>query len=185
MKRLINSNSLIIAVLSVLLFACEEETVAPPNTDNGSGTLTKNIKVNGTLHAFAQLNAYNNPIYEGSDWLQFSANGQMDALDLTQVDISHTYKANMDEDGFIEFEDGEFVIYGLEGNALYGSMSGTGYLKHGNFSAEWFLTIEGGEGRYEGARGYLREVIYPENESLVDLVYKVEITGSIQLVEEI
>lgn len=175
-----NSRKVLGIMLSVALFillACQEETITPVNSNDHSTT----IQIDGTLFSFSPTQFYNNPESGEAVYSQFSASGSSDAQEMEQLTISHYYLAVLQKDGKIQYKEGEFNIYGTSENSLFGTYFGTGYMDDSGFSAEWTLKVEGGTGVYEGATGYLMEYIESEQDAPSDLVYKVELSGSIYI----
>ncbi len=153
--------ALLVALLTVLLFACEEPI--PPSPVNSDPSVAQVIK--GTLYAHTLRGAYNDP----NTFAQFQATGTTDGLGLEKISIIH-YRADFEGSG-------EFIIYAGEGNTLYGTYDGFGERESFKFNEEWMLTITNGTGEYENWSGYFIEKIRFVEGTEEKPVYKIDLSG--------
>ncbi len=169
--------ALLVVLLATLLLACEE-----PVTTDPSKSEVQNVKqdVNGTLYSYSLRGAYNNPgSTDMGSWTQFQASGETDGEGMEWITISHYRSAEFEEDGTIKYKKDDFFIYVDEANTMYGTYDGFGQKENGHFTAEWVLTIIGGEGIFADAEGQLFEAVRLREGTDENPVYEVELSGTI------
>jgi len=177
MKKFNRLSLIMVAVLSTMLFACEDQAVEPAQSVD-----LASVNVKGTLYVFDPVQIYSDPGDVETDIAQFEANGsiELEGLETDWFEARHSHVAYLKNDGSIKYEKGEFEYQSPDGSYFYGRYDGFGTKLDDQFEAVWLLTIEGGTGKYAKASGQFRETIMLQK-GTEEKAYNVEIEGSISL----
>ena len=173
MKKFNRFSLIMLAVLSSLLLACDNETDPIPDPEP-----QKNVQVEGTMHAFSPSEVYNHD----ASITDFKAQGliEFDGLDSDWIEARYSHVAVIKNDGSIEFQNGEFSFESSDGSSLYGTYDGTGTNVSNQIEARWNLTVRNGTVRYAGASGPIRAIIFLQT-GTGEKVYNVEIEGTVNM----
>jgi len=170
-------SSLLLA--SIVFFSCEDSIepmpAGPGNPVNNTSKYS--FEASGVFDLITRIPIEYNP----SVILQvtYKGTGTSNMLSSVSIEASHVQPASSTS---THLESGEFQISGDEGS-IYGSYTGYNLESSSTNSASWSLTVQGGTGKFNSARGNL--LVNVEKSNLFSGESPFEITGEIVLPDEV
>ena len=112
--------------------------------------------------------------------VSYEGNGESDVMPSFNIEASHQEEMSPRNENWT-LENGQFRISNPQGDSIYGDYSGNWSESHPGTFGQWTLSVQGGTGEFDSARGALYASIETSSSS-EDGVF--DITGTISVPKE-